>query len=282
MPDRSLILKVVIAMTAFAANSVLCRLALKGGHIDPVSFSNFRLISGAIILLPFLLKKGELRHLRLSVLNGFLLMIYAIFFSIAYIHLDTGTGALLLFGVVQVTMVIYGILQGEKFTVVRATGLALALAGMVLLLLPGASAPPLASAVLMAVSGLAWAVYSIRGRTTVAPAQATARSFLLALPFALLMTHFIGETPRVELTGAGLAIASGALASAGAYVLWYALLPKIESVTASTVQLSVPCLAMLGGVLFLGETLSWRMGISMIAVLAGIGLVMWQPRSGRN
>lgn len=277
MPGRSLILQIIFAMTAFAANSVLCRLALKGGHIDPVSFSNIRLISGAVILLPFLLKKGTFANFNRNVINGFLLMIYAVFFSVAYIHLDTGTGALVLFGVVQLTMIVYGLLRGETFTALRGAGLVLALSGMILLLLPGASAPPLSSAVMMAVSGLAWAAYSIRGRTTTAPARTTAINFLLAVPFSLLMTHFIGEAPQADMTGVVLATVSGALASAGAYVLWYALLPRMESVTASTVQLSVPCLAMLGGVMFLGESLTWRMVASMAAVLAGIWLVMRRP-----
>ncbi|APS30478.1 DMT family transporter [Pectobacterium brasiliense] len=274
MPSRSMVFQVIIVMTAFAANSVLCRLALKGGHIDPVSFSNLRLISGALVLLPFLRRKVGHVHSRLNVINSFLLMIYAVFFSVAYIQLDTGTGALLLFGVVQLTMVIYGLLRGEKFTIARAAGLTLALVGMALLLLPGASAPPLASAVLMGVSGLAWAAYSIRGRSTVSPVQATAKNFVLAVPFSLLIAYFLGVSVRADLTGAGLAILSGAVASAGAYALWYALLPRIESVTASTVQLSVPCIAVLGGVLFLGETLTWRMSIAMIAVLSGIGLVI--------
>ena len=277
MPGRPLILQIIIAMTAFAANSVLCRLALKGGHIDPVSFSNIRLISGAVILLPFLLKKGTFANFNRNVINGFLLMIYAVFFSVAYIHLDTGTGALVLFGVVQLTMIVYGLLRGETFTALRGAGLVLAFSGMVLLLLPGASAPPLSSAVMMAVSGLAWAAYSIRGRTTTAPARTTAINFLLAVPFSLMMTHFIGEAPQADMTGVVLATASGVLASAGAYVLWYALLPRMESVTASTVQLSVPCLAMLGGVMFLGESLTWRMVASMAAVLAGIWLVMRRP-----
>ena len=277
MPGRPLILQIIIAMTAFAANSVLCRLALKGGHIDPVSFSNIRLISGAVILLPFLLKKGTFTNFNHNVINGFLLMIYAVFFSVAYIHLDTGTGALVLFGVVQLTMIVYGLLRGETFTALRGAGLVLAFSGMVLLLLPGASAPPLSSAVMMAVSGLAWAAYSIRGRTTTAPARTTAINFLLAVPFSLMMTHFIGEAPQADMTGVVLATASGVLASAGAYVLWYALLPRMESVTASTVQLSVPCLAMLGGVMFLGESLTWRMVASMAAVLAGIWLVMRRP-----
>ena len=263
MPGRSLLVQIILAMAAFAANSVLCRLALKGGHIDPVSFSHLRLVSGALVLLPFLFREKAAERTRWDAFNGLLLM--------AYIDLDTGTGALLLFGVVQLTMVIYGLFRGETFTTLRAGGLGLALAGMAILLLPGAKAPPLTSAVLMGLSGLAWAAYSIRGRVTVRPARSTARNFVLAAIFSLPAIVFTGPT------GIMLAIASGAIASAGAYVLWYALLPWLESVTASTVQLSVPCLAMLGGVVFLGEPLSWRMTLSMIAVLSGIWLVMRRP-----
>ncbi|MEQ5111099.1 MULTISPECIES: hypothetical protein [Providencia] len=169
MSINNLILRVIVAMIAFAANSVLCRLALKRGHIDPARFSYIRLISGAVILLPFLLKKGTFTNFNHNVINSFLLMIYAVFFSVAYIHLDTGTGALLMFGVVQLAMIVYGLLRGETFTVLRGARLFLALSGMLLHLLPGSNAPPLSSVVMMAVSGLAWAAYSIRGRTTTAP-----------------------------------------------------------------------------------------------------------------
>lgn len=277
MPGRSLLVQIILAMAAFAANSVLCRLALKGGHIDPVSFSHLRLVSGALVLLPFLFREKAAERTRWDAFNGLLLMAYAVLFSVAYIDLDTGTGALLLFGVVQLTMVIYGLFRGETFTTLRAGGLGLALAGMAILLLPGAKAPPLTSAVLMGLSGLAWAAYSIRGRVTVRPARSTARNFVLAAIFSLPAIVFTGATGHADPTGIMLAIASGAIASAGAYVLWYALLPWLESVTASTVQLSVPCLAMLGGVVFLGEPLSWRMTLSMIAVLSGIWLVMRRP-----
>lgn len=281
MPGRSLLVQIALAMAAFAANSVLCRLALKGGHIDPISFSNLRLACGALVLLPFLLRGKPAEHTRWNVLNGLLLMAYALLFSVAYIHLDAGTGALLLFGVVQLTMVVYGLFRGETLTPLRAGGLGLALAGMMILLLPGAKAPPLVSAILMGLSGLAWALYSIRGRATLRPAHSTAKNFILAAIFSLLATSVVGTQGHTDPVGIMLAIASGAAASAGAYVLWYALLPRLETVTASTVQLSVPCLAVLGGVLFLGEPLSWRMVLSMLAVLSGIWLVMRRP-AARN
>lgn len=149
---RSVGFKIVIAMMAFAANSVLCRIALKGEHIDPVTFSDLRLMSGAVVLLPLLLRREGKKQGVWSLKSGFFLMAYALCFSLAYIHLDTGTGALLLFGVVQLAMVAHGLFHGERLSFSRATGLGLAVAGMAALLLPGAKAPPLCSAVLMALS----------------------------------------------------------------------------------------------------------------------------------
>lgn len=274
---RSVGFKIVIAMMAFAANSVLCRIALKGEHIDPVTFSDLRLMSGAVVLLPLLLRREGKKQGVWSLKSGFFLMAYALCFSLAYIHLDAGTGALLLFGVVQLTMVAHGLFHGERLSFSRATGLGLAVAGMAALLLPGAKAPPLGSAVLMALSGLAWAAYTLCGKRSPSAAQATAANFILAVPFALVLSPFISQGAHFDGIGIVLAILSGAGASAGAYVLWYSLLPRLESVAASTVQLSVPCLAMLGGVTFLGESLSLRMAFSTLAVLAGILLVIKAP-----
>ena len=269
--------KIVIAMMAFAANSVLCRVALKGEHIDPVTFSDLRLISGAVVLLPLLLWREGKKQGVWSMKSGFFLMAYALCFSLAYIHLDTGTGALLLFGVVQLAMVAHGLFHGERLSFSRATGLGLAVAGMVALLLPGAKAPPLGSAVLMALSGLAWAAYTLCGKRSPDAVQSTAANFIVAVPFALVLSPIISQGAHFDSIGILLALFSGAGASAGAYVLWYSLLPRLESFAASTVQLSVPCLAMLGGITFLGESLSLRMAFSTLAVLAGILLVIKAP-----
>lgn len=279
MLNRTLIFKITLAMIAFAANSVLCRLALKGGHIDPFTFSNLRLISGAIALLPLLVRRRGMNASYWNLKNSLFLMLYAVCFSVAYIGLDTGTGALLLFGAVQLTMIIYGLFKGEKINLARGTGIMLALAGMIVLLLPGAKAPSPNSAFLMVISGFAWGIYSIAGKKASQAGISTAANFVLAAPMAIILIFFFsGQYSEFDTIGVVLAIVSGAVTSAGAYVLWYSLLPQLESVTASTIQLSVPCLAMLGGVAFLGESLTIRMSVSTLAVLAGILLVTRAPK----
>ncbi|HCA8697930.1 TPA: DMT family transporter, partial [Klebsiella pneumoniae] len=256
MANCALILKISLAMLAFAANSILCRLALQGGHIDPLSFSSLRLASGALVLSPFLFYHAKTTLSLWRPLSGFYLMVYAVLFSVAYIHLDTGAGALLLFGAVQFAMVIHGLFKGESLSVMRACGLVIALAGIAALLLPGAKAPPLYSALMMIVAGLAWAAYSVRGRAGQAAGASTAANFVLATPMALALSLLFMKQGHYDAAGIALSLLSGAAASAGAYVLWYTLLPSLGSITASTLQLSVPCLAMLGGVVFLDESLT--------------------------
>ncbi|MDZ6292340.1 EamA family transporter [Klebsiella pneumoniae] len=177
MANCALILKISLAMLAFAANSILCRLALQGGHIDPLSFSSLRLASGALVLSPFLFYHAKTTLSLWRPLSGFYLMVYAVLFSVAYIHLDTGAGALLLFGAVQFAMVIHGLFKGESLSVMRACGLVIALAGIAALLLPGAKAPPLYNALMMIVAGLAWAAYSVRGRAGQAAGASTAANY---------------------------------------------------------------------------------------------------------
>ncbi|SBW74089.1 DMT family transporter [Klebsiella pneumoniae] len=259
MARCALILKISLAMLAFAANSILCRLALQGGHIDPLSFSSLRLASGAFVLSPFLFYHARTTLSLWRPLSGFYLMAYAVLFSVAYIHLDTGAGALLLFGAVQFAMVIHGLFKGESLSAMRACGLVLALTGIAALLLSGTKAPPLYSALMMIVSGLAWA--------------STAANFILAAPMALALTLLFMKQGHSDAAGIALSLLSGAVASAGAYVLWYTLLPSLGSITASILQLSVPCLAMLGGVVFLGESLTVRTIFSALAVLTGIVMV---------
>ena len=259
MANCALILKISLAMLAFAANSILCRLALQGGHIDPLSFSSLRLASGALVLSPFLFYHAKTTLSLWRPLSGFYLMVYAVLFSVAYIHLDTGAGALLLFGAVQFAMVIHGLFKGESLSVMQACGLVIALAGIAALLLPGTKAPPLYSALMMIVSGLAWA--------------STAANFILAAPMALALTLLFMKQGHSDAAGIALSLLSGAVASAGAYVLWYTLLPSLGSITASILQLSVPCLAMLGGVVFLDESLTVRTIFSALAVLTGIVMV---------
>jgi len=217
MQSKSLIFKIAVTMIAFAANSILCRLALKDGHIDPLTFSNLRILSGAIILSPLLFQNGRLNPPEWSLKNAFFLMIYAVFFSVAYIHLEAGTGALLLVSTVQITMIIHGLLHGEKLHVIRKVGLLLAIFGIVLLLLPGAKTPPFLSAILMGISGFAWGMYSISGKKSSHATRSTAANFMLAAPMALILSYFIGDWNALffDTTGFVLAVISGAVASAG-------------------------------------------------------------------
>ena len=269
-----MLLKISIAMVAFAANSVLCRLALSEGQIDPMSFSAIRVISGAVVLLLLYLFSNSKSVLKWNVKQAIFLSTYIIAFSLAYIHIDAGIGALLLFGAVQMTMVLYGVGHGEKLNVKRSLGLLLALLGIILLLLPGANTPSIGSAFMMIISGVAWAAYSIGGKNMHDPLASTLTNFLLSVPIVMLMSMLFIQNVVINTQGILLAVASGGLASSGAYVLWYAVLSKIDRITASTVQLSVPCLAILGGILFIGESLSLRIVISTIIVLIGIWIVI--------
>ncbi|MCG2609091.1 DMT family transporter [Acinetobacter sp. SM34] len=269
-----MLLKIMIAMLAFAANSVLCRLALAEQQIDPMSFSLIRVCSGAAVLLLLYMLSGHKAKIRWNIKNGFFLALYIIAFSLAYLHIDAGVGALLLFGTVQLSMVGYGLCHGEKINMRRGLGLAIAILGILILLLPGASAPHLGYAAIMVLSGIGWAMYSIAGKNMQNPLASTLANFVIAIPFVLLAYIAFYPQSFVHIQGILLALLSGGLASSGAYVLWYSIVKRIDRVTASSVQLSVPCLAILGGVLFIGETLSWRIIISAVIVLVGIALVV--------
>lgn len=276
-----MLLKISIAMLAFAANSVLCRLALAEQQIDPMSFSLIRVCSGAAVLLLLYMLSGHKAKIRWNIKNGFFLALYIIAFSLAYLHIDAGVGALLLFGTVQLSMVGYGLCHGEKINMRRGLGLAIAILGILILLLPGAAAPHLGYAAIMVLSGIGWAMYSIAGKNMQNPLASTLANFVIAIPFVLLAYIAFYPQSFVHIQGIFLALLSGGLASSGAYVLWYSIVKQIDRVTASSVQLSVPCLAILGGVLFIGETLSWRIIISAVIVLVGIALVVFD-KSGSN
>lgn len=262
-------------MVAFAGNSVLCRLALKGMHADAISFSSLRLISGAIALFLFIAITSDSRKFEFKWLNALLLCIYVFSFSIAYVSLNTGAGALLLFGTVQLVMTVWGIAQGEKLIILKITGILGALAGIAILLLPGAERPSLYAAIMMVIAGLAWAFYSITGKKITDAAASTGGNFILAIPVALIIPLFFRSHLHIDIYGLVLGVLSGAITSGGAYLLWYSLLPLLRSTTASTIQLSVPCLATLGGILFLGETLTVRILLASVIILAGIGLVIF-------
>ncbi|MDX8163208.1 DMT family transporter [Acinetobacter pittii] len=279
-----MLFKIALVMVAFAANSVLCRLALAGQHIDPMTFSLIRVASGAVVLLGlFLYSKSSQTKVQWSLKNAFFLAVYILAFSYAYLQIDAGIGALLLFGVVQLTMVLYGYWQGEQIGIYRGIGLCIALAGIIVLLLPGAHAPDWGYALIMVISGLAWAGYSIAGRNMTQPIGSTLANFTLAVPMVLLANVLVTQDRYIDVQGWVLAILSGGVTSSGAYVLWYAILKHIDRVTASTVQLSVPCLAIIGGSLFVNETVTERVILSSFMVLFGILLVIHvRPQKAKN
>lgn len=268
----------IAALVCFAANSILCRLALAGTSIDPTSFTTIRVASGAAMLgLLLMLERGGGRRALLAGgdwASAAALYAYAILFSFAYISLSAGTGALLLFGAVQLTMLGAAYRQGERFDLLQAIGLALAVGGVVGLLAPGASAPPPISAALMLGAGVAWGLYSLRGRRSEEPLADTAGNFLRALPLALVLSLGLVSSARIDAEGVIYAVLSGALASGLGYALWYAALRGLSAARAATLQLAVPVLAALGGVVFIGEALTPRLVVASAAVLGGIALVV--------
>jgi drug/metabolite transporter (DMT)-like permease len=274
MPSARLAALTLLTMIAFAANSVLCRIALKDTRIDPASFTAIRLASGALVLwvLASLLRRDQSG--RGNWLSALALFAYAAGFSFAYVSLSAATGALLLFGAVQATMIGHGIWNGERQTGWQIVGLLLALGGLVGLLLPGLTAPPLAGSALMVIAGIAWGVYSLRGRGAGDPTRVTAGNFVRSVPLAALLALLPLARTEWDAAGASYAVASGAIASGLGYAVWYSVLPALRAVTAATVQLSVPVIAALGGIVFLGETLTARLVLASVATLGGIAMVI--------
>lgn len=264
----------VVALLAFAGNSVLARLALTRTRIDPASFTTIRIVSGALVLLMLALARRSKPRLGGSWPSAGALFIYAAGFSFAYVTLSAATGALLLFGAVQATMISVGVVRGERLTAVQVTGLLIAYAGLIGLVLPGLSAPPLLSAALMIASGIAWGVYSLRGKAAGDPTAATAGNFLRAAPLALMLSLVTLSSRSIDGPGAAYAIVSGALASGAGYVIWYTALRSLAATKAATVQLSVPVLAAIGGVVLLREPLTLRLTSAAIAILGGVALVV--------
>jgi drug/metabolite transporter (DMT)-like permease len=264
------------ALVAFASNSLLCRMALGQGSIDAASFSTIRLIAGACSLAMISAARGSRARATAGAwTSAATLLLYAIPFSFAYVWLPTGTGALILFGAVQVTMMLGALAGGEQPRARQWTGLVLAVAGLVYLVLPGLTAPPLAGAALMAVAGIAWGIYSLRGRGAVNPLGQNAGSFTHSIPMALVVSILAFRQLHLEARGVLLAVASGALASGLGYVAWYSALRSLSATRASLVQLLVPILAAVGGIVFLGEPLSLRLVLSAVIVLGGIALALW-------
>jgi drug/metabolite transporter (DMT)-like permease len=263
-------------MLAFASNSLLCRLALKHTSIDAASFTSWRLLSGALVLWLIVRLRGETKAKAGSWRAAMALFAYAACFALAYVSLPAGTGALLLFGSVQITMIGYGWWKGERLRRLQSIGLILALAGLIGLLLPGLTAPPLPGSLLMLVAGVAWGIYSLLGKGTANPIQATAGNFLRAVPLAIGLSAATYPQMTLDVPGVGYAIASGAIASGIGYAIWYRALPHLQATQAATVQLSVPILAAVGAILFLHEPMTLRLGIATVAVISGIALVIKQ------
>ncbi|MDN0083384.1 DMT family transporter [Crenobacter sp. SG2305] len=274
-PALHTILLTAAAMVAFAANSLLCRLALQHATIDAASFSSIRLISGALMLtLVIRLRSGRGLPTRPDWLAAAMLFAYVGFFSFAYLTLSAGTGALILFGAVQVTMFSAGLRAGEAFRPIAWLGLALTIAGFVYLVSPGITAPAPLGAALMATAGVAWGIYSLRGRGSASPLGATASNFLRAAPMALALSALLYGSAHATPTGILLAVTSGALTSGIGYVIWYAALNGLSAMRAATVQLSVPLIAAFGGVLLLSESVTPRLAVASAAILGGIALVL--------
>lgn len=263
------------AMVAFAANSLLCRLGLQHGSIDAASFSSVRLLSGAMTLaLIVRLRASATPSMTCDVLAAGMLFAYVACFSFAYLSLSAGTGALILFGAVQLTMFVAGWRAGERFTTLAAGGFVAAVAGLVALVLPGVTAPAPLGAALMTAAGVAWGIYSLRGRGISDPLAATARNFLWATPMALALSLLAARQAHADTGGIVLAVASGAITSGVGYVVWYAALRGLTALRAAAVQLAVPPLAAFGGALWLGETITTRLVVASVAILGGIALVV--------
>jgi len=278
MVSPRVVLLTLFAMLAFAGNSLLCRVALRDTAIDAASFTSIRLVSGALMLAAIMVARKARPSSAGSWAMAAMLFSYAAFFSFAYRQLTAATGALLLFGAVQTSMLGYALAKGERLRPLQAAGLVVAISGLIYMLLPGLAAPPIVSAACMLAAGASWAVYSVLGRGVHDPVAATAGNFVRSVPLALVLSLAAAGDFRIDATGAGYAVLSGAITSGLGYVLWYAALPALTATSAATVQLSVPAIAALGGVALLAETMSARLLIASAAILGGIALTIWRPK----
>ena len=281
MTSVKIFLLTALAMVAFAGNSLLCRQALKQTTIDAASFTFVRIVSGAVCLWIIVQLRKRSVVKAGSWPSALALFGYAALFSFAYLRLTAGTGALLLFGAVQATMIFWALRKGEQLRGLQVAGLFLAIAGLVTLVFPGLSAPPLSAAALMLGAGIAWGIYSLRGKGSGDPLRATAGNFLRAVPMAVLLSVVMLRSASLDPAGICYAVISGALASGVGYAIWYTALPALKASAAATVQLSVPVLAAAGGIAFLSEPITLRFVLASIAVLGGIALVIVERRAAR-
>ncbi|MEM9116499.1 MAG: DMT family transporter [Cyanobacteria bacterium P01_F01_bin.56] len=263
------------ALIAFAGNSILSRLVLGHGWLDAATFSSLRLMFGAGTLALLLMLNGETHPLKGGNWRGAtVLVVYAIAFSLSYLSLTTATGALILFGVTQVTMLLLALNAGNRPHILQWLGLGLALGGLIYLLLPGVEAPPIAGAALMGVAGIAWGSYTYLGHKSTAPLAQTAGNFLRAAPLAVIINVGLASQFHAELVGILLAAVVGALTSGLGYVAWYAALRNLAPIQAAVVQLCVPIIAAIGGFFLVSEPLSLRLILSALIILGGIALAL--------
>ena len=278
-----LVLLTAFTMCAFAANSILTRMAVDGGYIDPLAFAIIRVLAGALMLALLVLGQGGRIPLtgRSRLIGAVSLAAYMIGFSLAYATLDAGLGALILFGVVQIAMFLYATARGTRPSTRQIIGASIAFMGLIIALWPGGqSAPDLAGAALMTVAGLGWAAYTLVGKSESNPLAATAANFCLCLP--LMLIALFSWVQSASLSGVVLAVISGAVTSGLGYALWYRVLPGLQQSTAAVVQLSVPIIAILAGALLLGEDLSSEVMLAAALVIAGIGLAVTSQSSPKD
>ena len=267
------------ALVAFAFNSILCRMALRGGEADAAGFTLVRIAAGAITLIVISYFAGSGKGLQIwergNWISAFFLFAYAVCFSFAYLGLTVGTGALILFGSVQLTMILVSLIRGERPKSLEWIGLVLAVGGLVYLVFPGLTSPSLTCSLLMASAGAAWGGYTLRGRGSSSPLADTTGNFVLALPMAIIVA--VGYWSGIHLSKEGilLAVLSGAVASGIGYTVWYAALKFHSSTSAAVLQLAVPAIAAAGGILFLAESASTRLYIAGGAILGGILLTIF-------
>ncbi len=266
----------VLALVAFAANSVLCRMALGDGMIDAASFTVVRLLSGIIMLTMILTVYAEKKHSasKGNWVSALMLFLYAISFSYAYLSLDTGTGALVLFGAVQITMILISVRSGNRMHFSEWGGVCIAFTGLVYLVLPSVTTPSFLGFVLMSGAGIAWGMYTLRGKNSTFPLGETACNFSRTSPFLIALALIGIQTMQLSYEGLMLAILSGAVASGIGYTVWYHALGGLSATEAAVVQLLVPVIAAIGGVLFVSEAISARLVYSGVLILGGILIVV--------
>ncbi|MDQ8195545.1 DMT family transporter [Coraliomargarita sp. SDUM461004] len=284
-PQIKVLCLTALTLIAFAGNSVLCRLALEGAAIDPYSFTSLRLLGAVMVLVPlsiWIIPGAGTGWAQGSWRSGFALYAYAAAFSMAYRSLSSGTGALILFGAVQITMLLAAHRQGERMHRSQWTAFAVAIAGIVYLVSPGVSAPDPLGALLMLISGIAWGAYSIAGRGRSSPILTTSGNFLRAAPFALASSVCAFAHTQLIPQGIALALLSGGLTSGLGYVLWYTALPKLTTTQAAIAQLLVPLLATLGGIVYIDEQFTLRLAIASTLMISGVAWSMTHKRNCRD